>query len=105
MLDFIANLPLRNYRLRIFDEVDRALASDDVPDESPSGLRYHVRLLAPLRAGHHYTVALDSQTGTTLDDGTGSALTEQRFEFHTEGERAKDPPVKRGPSKRHRRSN
>jgi hypothetical protein len=103
VLDFTANLPLHNYRLRILDEIDRALASDDIPEDVPGGLRYHVRLLAPLRAGHHYTVALDSQTGTTLEDGTGSALNEQRFEFRTEGEREKDTPVRRGPSKRHRR--
>jgi len=102
-LDVTANLPLHNYRLRILDEIDRALASDDTPEAVPGGLRYHVKLLAPLRAGHRYTVALDSQTGTTLDDGTGSALNEQRFEFHTDGEREKDPPVKRGPPKRHRR--
>lgn len=102
-LDLTANLTLHNYRLRIFDEVDRALASDDVPEEVPGGLRYHVKLLAPLRAGHRYTVALDSQTGTTLDDGSGSAVTEQRFEFRTDGEREKDSPVRRGPPKHHRR--
>ncbi len=103
VIDFTANLPLHNYRLRILDEIDRALASDDIPQEVPGGLRYHVKLLAPLRPGHRYSVALDSQTGTTLDDGTGSALNEQRFEFHTDGEREKDVPVKRGPPKRHRR--
>ncbi len=104
-LDFTANLPLHNYRLRIVDEIDRTLASDDVPEDVPGGLRYHVRLLAPLRAGHRYTVALDSQSGTTFDDGKGAALNEQRFEFRTEGEREKDAPVKRGSPKRHRGSN
>ena len=105
VLDFRANLPLHNYRLRIFDEIDRALASDDVPEDVPEGVRYHVRLLAPLRAGHRYTVALDSQSGTTFDDGKGAALNEQRFEFRTEGEREKDAPLKHGSPKRHRRGN
>ena len=105
VLDFVANLPLHNYRLRVFDEIDRALASDDVPEKVPGGMRYHVKLLAPLRAGHRYTVAVDSQTGTTFDDGRGSALNEQRFEFRTEGEREKDTPVKHGPPKRRRHSN
>ena len=103
VMDFTANLPLHNYRLRIFDEIDRALASDDVPQELPGGVRYHVRLLAPLRAGHRYTVVLDSQNGTTLEDGRGSALNEQRFDFHTEGERDKEAPLKRTSPKRHRR--
>jgi hypothetical protein len=103
-LDVTANLPLHNYRLRLFDEVDRALASDDVPEEAAAGLRYHIVLLAPLRPGHRYTVLLDAQSGATLDDGSGTAIDEQRFEFHTEGEREKEP-VKRSSSKRrHRRS-
>jgi hypothetical protein len=99
-LDVTANLPLHNYRLRILDEIDRALASNDVPEETPSGLRYHIALLTPLRSGHRYVVLLDAQSGATLDNGSGVAFDEQRFEFRTEGERAKDAPAK-GPVKRH----
>lgn len=95
ILELTANLPLRNYRLRLLDELDRALPSDDVPEESPSGLRYHVTLLAALRPGHRYTVLLDPQSGATLDDGQGRPLPEQRLEFRTEGEREKDLPPKR----------
>ncbi|HMK73642.1 MAG TPA: hypothetical protein VK454_09910, partial [Myxococcaceae bacterium] len=95
LLELTANLPLRNYRLRLLDELDRALASDDVPEELPSALRYHVTLLAPLRPGHRYAVLLDPQSGATLDDGQGRPLPEQRFEFRTEGERERDPPPKR----------
>jgi hypothetical protein len=99
-----ANLPLRNYRLRILDELDRTLASDDVPEDTLAGLRYQVVLLAPLRLGHRYTVLLDAQSGVTLDDGNGRALPEQRFEFRTEGERERDTPPKRINAKhRHRR--
>jgi hypothetical protein len=104
-LELTANLPLHNYRLRIFDEIDRALASDDVPEETPAGLRYHVALVAPLRAGHKYTVQLDAQSGATLDDGSGAALDERRFDFRTEGEREKETPVKHTTAKRHRRRN
>jgi hypothetical protein len=97
-LNVIGNLTLRNYRLRILDELDRALASDDLPEDAP-GLHYHIALLAPLRAGHRYTVLLDAQSGATLDTSEGVALPEQRFEFRTEGEREKDAPPK-GPAKR-----
>jgi hypothetical protein len=99
-LDITANLGLRNYRLRLLDEIDRVLASDDVPEELPSGLRYHVALLSPLRAGHRYTVLLDAQSGPTLDDGRGNPLAEQRFEFRTEGVRDRDAPTKRSKTKR-----
>ncbi|MGO9065677.1 MAG: hypothetical protein ACLQIH_13195 [Myxococcaceae bacterium] len=102
-LDVTASLPLHNYRLRIFDEIDRALPSDDTPELTPSGLRYHVSLVAPLRAGHRYTLLLDAQSGTTFDDGSGAELNEQRFEFRTEGDREKDVPAKRNQTSRHRR--
>lgn len=101
-LDVTANLPLHNYRLRILDELDRALASDDVPDETGTGLRYHIGLLTPLRPGHRYTVLLDAQSGATLDDGSGVVLNEQRLEFRTEGERERDAPAKRPSKRRHR---
>jgi hypothetical protein len=104
-LELTANLRLHNYRLRIFDEVDRALASDDVPEETPAGLRYHVGLLAPLRAGHKYTVQLDAQSGATLDDGDGVELDERRFDFRTDGEREKETPTKHTTAKRRRRRN
>jgi hypothetical protein len=104
-LDVTANLPLHNYRLRVLDELDRGLASDDIPEETPAGLRYHVVLLAPLRSGHRYTVLLDAQSGATVDDGRGGALNEQRFEFRTEGERERDLPAKKSQSKRHRHRN
>ena len=90
-----SNLPLHNYRMRILDEVDRALASDDTPDETLTGLRYHIHLLSPLRSGHRYTLLLDAQSGTALDDGHGQALDEQRFDIRIEGER--DSAVKRKP--------
>jgi len=97
-----ANLRLRNYRLRVLDEVDRALASDDIPEGTVAGLRYHISLLSPLRSGHRYTVLLDAQNGTNLEDGTGRTLDELRFDFHTAGEREKDTPVKRKPAKHKR---
>ena len=100
-LDVTANLPLQNYRIRIFDEIDRALASDDSPDEASAGLRYHVGLLAPLRAGHRYVVLVDAQKGSAFEDGRGASQTERRFEFRTEGEREKDVPVK-GTQVKHR---
>jgi hypothetical protein len=103
-LDVTGNLALHNYRLRILDELDRALSSDDVPEDTPGGLRYHIALLAPLRSGHRYTVLLDAQSGATLDNGNGVTLDEQRFEFRTEGEREKDAPGKGPPKRHHRRS-
>jgi len=92
-----SNRPLHNVRIRILDETDRALESNDVPEESPTALRYHVDLLRPLDSGHRYAVLVDAQSGATFDDGSGKEVPEQRLEFRTSGERekAKSPPPHR----------
>jgi len=92
-----SNRPLHNVRIRILDETDRALESDDVPVESPTALRYHVDLLRPLDSGHRYAVLVDAQSGATFDDGSGKEVPEQRLEFRTSGEREKpkSPPPHR----------
>jgi hypothetical protein len=92
-----SNRALRNVRIRVLDESDRALESDDVPEEKPDALRYHIDLLRPLEAGHRYAVLVDAQSGATFEDGTGKDVPEQRLEFRTSGERErpKPPPTRR----------
>jgi hypothetical protein len=82
--------------------LDRALASDDAPEESPTALRYHIDLLKGLDPGHRYAVLVDAQSGATFDDGSGKEVPEQRLEFRTSGERErpKAPPPHR--KRRHR---
>jgi hypothetical protein len=88
-----SNRPLHNVRIRVLDESDRALESDDVPEESPTGLRYHIELLRSLEPGHRYAVMVDAQSGATFDDGFGKEVPEQRLEFRTGGEREKAKPA------------
>lgn len=97
-----SNRPLHNARIRVLDEQDRALTSDDVPEESPTALRYHIVLSKGLEPGHRYAVLVDAQSGATFDDGSGKPVPEQRLEFRTSGERerAKPPPPHR--KRRHR---
>jgi hypothetical protein len=96
-----SNRPLRNARIRVMDESDRALESDDEPEESPTSLRYRIDLLRPLEPGHRYAVLVDAQSGATFDDGTGKEVPEQRLEFRTSGERERPKPA---PPKRKRRN-
>jgi hypothetical protein len=97
-----SNRPLHNARIRILDEADRVVESDDVPEQTPTLLRYHVDLLKPLDSGHRYAVLVDAQSGATFDDGSGREIPEQRLEFRTSGEREKPkaPPPHR--KRRHR---
>jgi len=87
-----SNRALHNVRIRILDEADRALESDDVPDESAPSFRYHIVLLGPLDPGHRYALLVDAQSGATFDDGTGKEIPEQRLEFRTSGERERPRP-------------
>ena len=95
-----SNRALRNVRIRILDEADRALESDDVPDESGPTFRYHVLLLGPLEAGHRYALLVDAQSGATFQDGAGKEIPEQRLEFRTSGERERPGPA---PSRKRKR--
>ena len=97
-----SNRPLHNARIRVMDESDRALESDDVPEESTSALRYRIDLLRPLEPGHRYAVLVDAQSGATFDDGSGKEVPEQRLEFRTSGERERQKPAPPKRKRRHR---
>ncbi len=96
------NLPLRNYRIRTFDDADRALVSDDVPEESDAGITYRIAFPTPLKPGHKYSVVMDAQTGASFTDDLGEPLADQRVEFQIAGEKERpaSPPKKPGKKKR-----
>ena len=103
LLTVESNRRLHNARIRVMDDADRALSSDDVLEEGPGGLRYRISLLSPLEPGHGYALLIDPQSGTTLDDGTGRELPEQRLEFRTSGEHQRPKPAPAGTHRRRRR--
>jgi hypothetical protein len=96
-----SNKALHNARVRVMDESDRALESDDVPEEGPGSLRYRIDLLRPLEPGHRYAVLVDAQSGATFDDGTGKEIPEQRLEFRTSGDRERPKPPPQRKRRRH----
>ena len=93
------NLPLESYRVRVFDEVDRAMVSNDRAQDADGGIRYRVEFPEPLKSGHRYTVVLDAQTGPELLDSSGRAHDDVRLELRIAGEKVKEQP----PPKRRRR--
>ncbi len=94
------NLLLRNYRVRVFDEVDRAMVSDDRADEREDGVQYEISFAEPLKSGHKYAIVLDAQTGATMTDARGSLWPEVRLNLQVSGEKEKPAPAKK---KRRRR--
>lgn len=93
---------LRNYRVRLFDEVDRAMVTDDVADDSPEQLVYRINLPTPLKSGHAYTLVVDAQTGTSMTDAQGRDVEDLRVEFKIAGEKEKPPPPVQKNGKRRR---
>lgn len=83
---------LRNYRVRVFDEADRALVSDDTAEESPDGVRYRISLPTPLKSGFGYVLVIDAQTGAAMTDAQGQELADIRMPFQISGEKEKPPP-------------
>jgi hypothetical protein len=101
VIELHSSLGLRNYRVRLFDEIDRAMISDDTAEESPDGVVYRITVPTPLKSGHKYTLVLDAQTGTTFTDSLGRELQDLRLEFQIAGEKEKDKPPE--PKKKKRR--
>lgn len=98
-----SNVPLRNYRIRVFDELDRAMVSDDVAHEDPTGTRYEITFPAPLKPGHNYVVAVEAETGVQFADFFGRLHPDLRFPLQVEGEKQKDPPPEKPKKKTRRR--
>jgi hypothetical protein len=99
-LEVISNQPLINYRVRVFDEADRAMVSDDETSDEPGPIRYAITFPEPLKTGHRYAVVIDAQTGAAFTDAQGRPLPDHRVELKIAGERVKAPPP---PKKRRRR--
>jgi hypothetical protein len=98
-LELSTNIGLQNYRVRLFDEVDRAMASDDQMEEPGDRVRYKIQLSTPLKAGHKYALVVDAQSGSAIADSTGRLYPDQRLEFAIAGAREPEVPPK-GPPKR-----
>lgn len=96
------NLLLTNYRIRLLDEADRVVPSDDLVRTEPDGLLYEIGLVEPLKTGFAYALVIDPQTGAEVRDAHGRSHPEQRLEFRVAGEREKPQPEQR-PSRSNRR--
>jgi hypothetical protein len=91
-LELRSSVGLRNYRVRLFDEAERAMVSDDDVEESDAGVVYRINLPQPLKTGFEYTLVVDAQTGSGFTDALGRDVEELRAPFQVAGEKEKPAP-------------
>lgn len=91
-LELRSSIGLRNYRVRLFDEAERAMVSDDDVEESDAGVVYRINLPQPLKTGFEYTLVVDAQTGSGFTDTLGRDVEELRTTFQVAGEKEKPAP-------------
>ncbi len=103
LLELRTTRPLKNYRVRLFDEADRAMISDDTVEETDTGLVYRIQLPQPLKTGFKYTLVVDAQTGTAFTDALGRDVDEFRQTLQIAGEKEKPAPPPKPSGKKKRR--
>ena len=58
---------LSDYRLRVFDDADRVVPSDDSAKDVDGGIDYAIAFVEPLRSGKTYRLTVESQQGAALE--------------------------------------
>jgi hypothetical protein len=102
-LELTVRPQLKNYRVRLFDDADKVVESDDEADDPVADqLSYRIKLQAPLKTGRHYALVLDAQTGEAIVDRAGLKHPDQRFELQVSGEKER-PAGAKAPKKKKRR--
>ncbi|MHB8872313.1 MAG: hypothetical protein ACYC8T_01375 [Myxococcaceae bacterium] len=102
-LELVVHPQLKNYRVRVFDEADKIVESDDQADDSrPGQLDYRIRFLTPLQTGRRYSLVFDAQTGEALVDSAGVKHPDQRLEFQIVGEKQRPQSPKASKKKKKR---
>ena len=102
-LELRSDQTLENYRVRLLDEAESAVPSDDTAEETDAGVVYRVQPTAPLAIGHRYTLSVDAESGAAATDAHGRPVPEQRFEFQVAGEKVRPASRPRPQGERRRR--
>ncbi|MBL8957765.1 MAG: hypothetical protein JNK82_43720 [Myxococcaceae bacterium] len=60
-------VPLADYRLRVFDEGDKVVPSDDQAHETDGGIDYLISFVEPLKTGRTYRLTVEAQLEAQLE--------------------------------------
>jgi hypothetical protein len=87
---FVLELPpLKDARVRLFDDADKAVPSADRAELTTKALRYELVPSEPLAPGSKYALVVDGLTEDFPKDAQGRAFDLARVEFRSEGEKPK----------------
>lgn len=95
MLSVWVPLRLKDFRVRLFDEHDQLVPSDDTVSEADARIDYRIDLLQPLRAGRGYSLLIDAEVGSVILDDQHRAWDDVRV-TQVRGEPQSDDPKKPG---------
>jgi hypothetical protein len=98
-------LRLKDFRVRLFDDHDQLVPSDDTVTDADAGIDYQLELLQPLRAGRRYSLLVDAEVGSVIIDEQGRAWDDVRVDLKVRGEPQSDDSKKpvRDPAKKRMR--
>ena len=100
-LELSTNAPMHDYRIRLFDEAERVVESNDQLTELETGVSYRLSVLEPLKAGRNYALVIDAERGDSIKWADGGNAPDQRLEFQVSGAKAPLAPTLQ-PAKRRR---
>lgn len=97
----LVQLPaLTDVRVRLFDEADRVLPSDDVLEPADGGLEVRIELAKPLRPGASYRLVVDAQLGAVISGPAGARFQDQELALKVLGTPEPEPKPGKKPGKK-----
>jgi hypothetical protein len=86
---------LSDYRLRVFDDSDRIVPSDDAAHETDGGIDYQVTFVEPLKSGRSYRLTVEAQLGPQLE-----GFRDVEVQFRVRGQVEREPKKTSGKKKK-----
>lgn len=93
-------VPLKDYRIRMFDDAEQVLPSDEEARAEDGGMSYRIVLVEPLKPGRSYTFSMDAELGHEITDMSGHGYADIRLGLRITG--TPEAPPKKKPGKKHR---
>lgn len=95
-------VPLKDYRVRMFDGAEQVLPSDEEARVEDGGLMtYRITLAAPLKPGRSYAFGVESELGHEITDINGRGYRDIRLSLKVRG--TPEPEPKAGKTKKRKK--